>query len=425
MNGIIYDAVTRESLAHHKPFVFFWLARAAAAIAAQMQAVAIGWQAYTLTESPFYLGLVGLVQFLPLFLLTLIVGQVADRYDRRIVGSVSLLAQAIAAGILATGSAYGFLNKESFLAIVFVIGAAESFQGPTMQALLPVVVPPSSFPRAVAWSMSAFQTATICGPAIGGLLYASGPVVVYSIVTILLFGATLFLAAIQFERVPSKRDPLSLRSLFAGFAYIRSRQVIFGAISLDLFAVLFGGATALLPIYAKDLLHTGPWGLGILRSAPAVGALLMSVVLARKPLRHRVGRTMMAAVGIFGVATILFALSRCFILSLGALVVLGAMDVVSMVVRHSLVQVETPDEMRGRVSAVHSMCSGTSNQLGEFESGVTAALFGTVPATVIGGVGTILVVLIWARLFPGLARVDSLEHFTPSGKAKFPAGSDL
>jgi len=411
------DSAQIHSLLRHKPFAFFWLARVAAAIAVQMQAVALGWQAYALTGSAFYLGLVGLAQFLPLFLLTLAVGHVADRYDRRLVGSVSQLVEAIAAGMLAFGSASGWLNKENLLAIVFVLGATQAFLGPTMQALLPGLVSPSSFPRAVAWSMSAFQTATILGPAFGGLLYAAGPSAVYATTSILFLGASLLLAGIRLERVPPKREPVSLHSLFAGIAFIRRRQVILGAISLDLFAVLLGGATALLPIYARDLLRTGPLGLGFLRSAPAIGALVMSVILARHPLRHRVGRIMLGAVGVFGVATIGFAVSTSFFLSLGALVVLGAMDVVSMVIRHSLVQIETPDAMRGRVSAVHSMCSGTSNQLGEFESGVTAALFGTVPSVVLGGVGTILVVLIWKHLFPELAGVDSLERPAPPLKA--------
>jgi MFS family permease len=404
-----------DSLSGHLPFELFWLARVGAAIASQMQAVALGWQAYAMTGSAFYLGLVGFAQFLPLFLLTLVVGHVVDRYDRRLIGSVSMAVQAIAAAGLAYGSAVGSLTKGNLLAAVFLIGAAQAFQGPTMQALLPGLVPSSLFPRAVAWSMSAFQTATILGPALGGLLYAAGPAMVYSVAAMTFFAASILLAAIRVERSPLKREPAGLQSLFAGIGFIRRRRVIFGAISLDLFAVLLGGATALLPIYAKDLLRTGPWGLGILRSAPAVGALAMSVVLARRPLRHRVGRTMMGAVGLFGVGTIVFAVSRSLVLSLAALAILGAMDVVSMVVRHSLVQIETPDEMRGRVSAVHSMCSGTSNQLGEFESGVTAAWFGPVPATVIGGIGTLLVVLLWSRLFPELLHVDSLERpSTPS-----------
>ncbi len=373
-----------------------------------MQAVAVGWQGYDLTRSAFYLGLVGLAQFLPMFLLTLAVGHVADRHDRRLVARVCQIVEGVTAGTLALGSASGWLSKESLLGIVFVAGAARAFEGPTMQALVPGLVSAPLIPRAAAWAASANQTATILGPALGGVLYAAGPTTVYATASILFLAAHLFIALIQIERVTPNREPVSLESLFAGIAFIRSRPAILGAISLDLFAVLLGGATALLPVYTRDLLGTGPWGLGLLRSAPAIGALSMSVFLAHHPLQRRVGRVMFGAVGIFGVATIVFAVSTLFVLSLGMLIVLGAADVISVVIRNSLVQIETPDEMRGRVSAVNSMFIGTSNQLGEFESGVTAAMFGVVPAVLIGGVGTLLVMIIWRRLFPELARIDSL-----------------
>jgi MFS family permease len=401
---------TASSIMRQKPFALFWYARVATIIAFQMVGVAVGWQIYALTNSALYLGLVGLAQFLPMFLLTLVVGHVADRYDRRTVARVCQIVEGAAAGALALGSFGGWQSKESILATVFVVGAARAFEGPTMHALMPGLVPPLLIPRAAAWSASALQTASILGPALGGMLYAAGPTTVYAVACILFLTANLLVALIRIARVPPGREPLSLRSLFAGITFIRSQPAILGAISLDLFAVLLGGATALLPVYARDILNTGPWGLGLLRSAPAVGALAMSVFLARNPLRRRVGRTMFGAVALFGVATIVFAVSTSFVLSLGTLVVLGAADVFSVVIRQSLVQIETPDEMRGRVSAVNSMFVGTSNQLGEFESGVTAALFGVVPAVLIGGLGTILVVLIWLRLFPELARVDSLEH---------------
>jgi MFS family permease len=380
------------------------------ALAFQMQAVAVGWQGYALTGSVFYLGLVGLAQFLPMFLLSLAVGQVADRCDRRRVAGVCQLVEGLAAGTLAVGSHGGWLRPESLLAIVFVVGAARAFEGPTMQALVPGLVRASLLPRAVAWAASANQTATILGPALGGLLYAAGPAVVYTMASGLFLSASLFISGIRMERTPPVREPVSLESLFAGISFIRSRPAILGAISLDLFAVLLGGATALLPVYARDILRTGPWGLGFLRSAPAVGALTMSVLLAHYPLQRRVGRIMFGAVATFGLATIVFAASTSFALSLGALAVLGAADVISVVIRNSLVQLETPDAMRGRVSAVHSMFIGTSNQLGEFESGVTAALFGTVPAVLLGGTGTILVTLLWMRFFPELARIESLKH---------------
>ena len=398
------------SVLRHKPFRLFWLARVCSTVAIQMQAVAVGWQIYALTGSVFYLGLVGLAQFLPMFLLTLAVGHSADRYDRRRIATACQIVEGTALTALAVGSLGGWLGKEAILAIVFLVGAARAFEGPTMHALVPGLVPQESIPRASAWAASANQTASILGPALGGLFYTIGPTTVYASAGLLFFLASGFMASIGISRVPFKREPVSVRSLFAGIAFIRSRPEILGAISLDLFAVLLGGATALLPVYARDILATGPWGLGLLRSAPALGALAMSVFLARNPLRHRVGRTMFTSVFIFGLGTIVFALSTSFALSMCALVVLGAADVISVVIRSSLVQIETPDEMRGRVSAVNSMFIGTSNQLGEFESGATAALFGTVPAVLIGGIGTILVVFLWIRLFPKLAAVDSLRH---------------
>ena len=400
----------RQSILRHTPFRRFWLARVCSTIAFQMQAVAVGWQIYALTGSALFLGLVGLAQFLPMFLLTLAVGHVADRYDRRRIATVCQIIEGAALALLAAGSHSGWLGKEAILAIVFVGGAARAFEGPTMHALVPGLVPPELIPRASAWSASANQTASIVGPALGGLLYALGPTAVYATAGLLFLAASGFIAAIRVSRPPQRREPVSVASIFAGIAFIRSRPEILGAISLDLFAVLLGGATALLPVYARDILHTGPTGLGLLRTAPALGALGMSVFLARSPLRHRVGRIMFTSVFIFGVATIVFALSTSFALSICALVVLGAADVISVVIRSSLVQIETPDEMRGRVSAVNSMFIGTSNQLGEFESGATAALFGTVPAVLIGGIGTIVVVLLWMRLFPKLAHIDSLRH---------------
>jgi MFS family permease len=369
----------------------------------------VGWQVYALTGSPFYLGLVGLAQFLPMFLLTLAVGHIADRYDRRMVVRLCQIVEGLAAGVLALGSLSGWQSKESILAVVFIAGAARAFEAPTIHALVPGLVPALLIPRAVAWSASAHQTATILGPALGGLLYTAGPTVAYATASILFLTASSLIALIRVERTPPNREPVSLRSLFAGIVFIRNQPVILGAISLDLFAVLLGGATALLPVYARDILVAGPWGLGLLRSAPAVGALAMSIFLARRMIEHRIGRIMFGAVMIFGVATIVFALSTSFVLSLGALVLLGAADVISVVIRSSLVQIKTPDAMRGRVSAVNSMFIGTSNQLGEFESGLTAALFGVVPAVLIGGVGTIIVVFIWMRLFRQLLRIDSLK----------------
>jgi MFS family permease len=404
-----FKPVQASSLLRHKPFALFLCARISTSLAYQVLGVAVGWQMYELTGSAWYLGLVGLAQFLPLFLLTLVVGQVADRYDRRMIACLCQVVQGLAACALAVASIGDWQSKESLLAIVLAAGVARAFEMPTMQALLPGLVPAPFIPRAVTGSASALQTASIVGPAVGGLLYAMGAGTVYLTSGVLFCAASVFIYRIRIPRAASRREPITLRSVFAGIDYIRSRPEILGAISLDLFAVLLGGATALLPIYAKDILLTGPWGLGLLRSAPAVGALVMSAALIRFPLQRRVGKIMLGAVAIFSMATIVFALSTSFSLSLCALVILGAADMISVVIRQSLVQIRTPDEMRGRVSAVNAMFIGTSNQLGEFESGATAAWFGVVPAVLIGGIGTILIVLVWMKLFPQLAHVDSLD----------------
>jgi len=403
------DPNKAQMILRHRSFALFWFARVTTMVAFQMQAVAVGWQIYALTGSALYLGLVGLAQFLPMFLLTLAVGHIADRYDRRTIAQLCQILEGLAAFTLAWGSSAGWQSKETILVIMFLVGAIHAFEGPTMHSLLPGLVSGSLLPRALAWSASAMQTATIVGPALGGLLYTVGPTEVYAAGGVLFLAASVFLGFIRSVRTPVLREPASIKSVFAGISFIRSRPEVLGAISLDLFAVLLGGATALLPIYARDILMTGPWGLGLLRSAPAVGALAMSLFLARRPLKRRVGRTMFNAVTIFGVATIVFGLSKYFLLSLVALAVLGAADVISVVIRHSLVQIETPDEMRGRVSAVNSMFIGTSNQLGEFESGITAAWFGAVYAVLIGGIGTIIIVALWMRFFPQLMRIDTWD----------------
>ncbi|HUJ76484.1 MAG TPA: MFS transporter [bacterium] len=398
-----------QSLFRQRPFVLFWIARVAATLAFQMQAVAVGWQMYALTGSPLQLGLVGLAQFIPVVLLALFVGHAADRYDRKRIVRACQTLESLAAAALAAGSFGGWLTPGLLLAIVFVVGSARAFELPTLHALLPGLVPPSLFSRAVAGSASANQTAAIVGPALGGLLYVLGPGAVYAACAAVFLAASLLVALIRAPANATERKRVTLELLFGGVTYIRRRPVLLGVISLDLFAVLLGGATALLPVYARDVLGTGPWGLGVLRSAPALGALFTSLVLARHPLRSHAGKTLFAAVAVFGVATSVFALSAWLWLSLAALVVLGAADAVSVVIRFSLVQVETPDEMRGRVSTVNSMFIGTSNTLGEFESGVTAAWFGAVPAVLIGGIGTLLVALLWMRLFPQLLRVENLE----------------
>ncbi|MEO8344518.1 MAG: MFS transporter [Betaproteobacteria bacterium] len=398
-----------ESLLDHRPFVLFWFTRVATILGYQMLTVAVGWQVYALTGSAFDLGLVGLAQFLPAVLLLLAAGHVADRYDRRLIAGTCQALQAVLALGLAAGSAQGWITEHAIFGMVFALGAVRAFETPTLQALLPALVPARMLPRAVAASSTAVQSAIIVGPALGGLLYIAGPAWSYSACATMFATASVLMRRIRYERVVPPREPATLKSVFAGLSFIRSRQAIMGAITLDMVAVLLGGVTALLPIYAKDILHTGPWGLGVLRSAPAIGALTVALYLSRHPLKRHAGRTMFAAVAVFGVMTIVFGLSRWFPLSLVALAFLGASDMISVVVRSSLIQLGTPDAMRGRVSAVNAMFIGTSNQLGEFESGVTAAWLGTVPAVVLGGVGTLLAVGLGMRLFPQLARVDRLE----------------
>ena len=385
-------------------------ARISTAIAFQMLTVAIGWQIYSITQSAFYLGLVGLVQFLPMFLLTLVVGHVADRYDRKTIICTSQIIEGIGILCLALGSYNGWITKERILIIIFFIGIANAFQGPPMQALLPNIVSKKDFPQAAAMTASAFQFAVIIGPGLGGFLYSVGPGIVYLISGILVLLTSMLISFISLKNVQAKPEPATIKSVFAGISFIKNKPIILGAISLDLFAVLFGGATALLPIYASKILMIGPFGLGMLRSAPAAGALIMSILLARKPLRKKVGKTMFTAVIFFGIATIIFAISKSFLLSLAALFVLGASDVISVVIRSTLVQMETPDNMRGRVGSVNLMFIGTSNQLGEFESGFTAAFLGPVSAVLLGGVGTIIVVLLWMKLFPEILHIDKLDN---------------
>ena len=403
----------RMLLTAHPAYGWFWCARVASGMAFQMVAVAVGWQIYEITHSTFQLGMIGLVQFLPIVLFTLPAGHVADRYDRRVVCGIAVATQGLAIGALAIGCWGHWLGAPGIYVLIGLIGSTRAFQGPSTQALVPSLVPEELVPQAVAWGSGAFQTASIIGPSIGGLLYAFGPAVPYAVASVLALLGAVSLSVIRQERSVRPRTPPTFASLFSGFHYIRGHPIILGSISLDLFAVLFGGATALLPVFARDLLHVGAWGLGALRSAPAIGSILMSIALARHPPNRRVGTKMFFAVYAFGASTVLFGLSRSFLLSMAALIVLGAVDTISVVIRSSLVQLETPDEMRGRVGAVNSLFIGTSNQLGEFESGVTAAMFGTVPATVIGGVGTLIVAFLWMRLFPDLRAFDAFDKKRP------------
>jgi Transmembrane secretion effector len=373
-------------------------------LALQMQTVAVGWQLYTISGSALDLGLVGLAQFVPTVLLTLVVGQVADRYDRRIVVAVCHVLEAAAVAALALGTLAGRLDRAGILALVVLLGAARAFENPARAALVPRLVPTRLIARAIASVTSAVQAARIVGPALGGALYALGPVTLYALVAALYVVSAAVVLVVR-DREPGRaRDEITVESLFSGIHFIVRRRLLLGAMSLDLFAVLLGGATALLPIYARDILGTGAWGLGLLRAAPAMGALAMSLVLARRPVEHDAGPILFGSVLLFGVATVVFGLSRDLTLSLIALLVMGASDLLSVVIRQALVQLRTPDDMRGRVSAVHSLFTGTSNQLGEFESGLLAALFGPVAAVLIGGVGTMAVAALWMQRFPELRR---------------------
>lgn len=397
---------------HNKSLVLLLAARILTSIAFQMLTVAVGWQIYSITQMPIYLGLVGLVQFLPMVLFTLVVGYIADRYDRKKIICFSQIAESIGLFFLALESQSGSITVEGILLTIFFISTANAFQGPSMQSLLPNVVSKEIFPEVAALAASTAQFAFIIGPAIGGILYALNPEVVYSIACLLTLATSIIILFISLRKESQNSEPMTRNSLFGGIAFIRSKPAIFGAISLDLFAVLFGGATALLPVYAGNILNIGPLGLGLLRSAPAVGALIMSAFLARKPLKRNEGLKMFIAVIFFGIFTVVFAVSTSFLVSLASLVLLGASDVVSVVVRLTLIQLQTPDNMRGRVNAVNSMFIGTSNQLGEFESGLAASLFGVVPAVLIGGIGSIIVAILWMKLFPELLHANNLGNST-------------
>lgn len=394
----------------HIDFLLYELGRFFVVAAVEMQSVAVGWQVYEITRRPIDLGYVGLVQFVPVIGLFLIAGHVVDRFNRKSVLMLCMVGMAICSALLFEIARSGTLNVRPIYAVLFLLGIVRAFNGPAGRSLLPALVPDEVFPNAVAWNATTFQAATILGPALGGVLYAAlrGPAGVYATA----LGASLLAAVAivrmklrQFER---PREDVSLRTVLAGLHYIWTHKIILGSISLDLFAVLLGGSVALLPVYAREILHTGPWGLGMLRAAPGVGALLMAVALAYRPLRNRVGKIMLTCVAAFGVFTIVFGISRSMTMSLIALLLVGATDMVSVVVRGTLVQVATPDAVRGRVNAVDMIFIGASNEFGEFESGVTAAWFGTVPAVIIGGIGTLAVVSLWAWIFPELRNADRL-----------------
>ena len=404
-----------RALLANRRYAFYLASRVSLIVATQMLSVAVGWQVYEITGKALALGFSGLALFLPGFLLALPGGHVADRRDRRKIILVCHLGVATCAAILAAMAFQGGRSLAPIYVVLGMLGTIRAFSGPAGQALMPNLVERKDLERAVALSSSTWQLAMIAGPSIGGALYAATgrPGVVYSVCAVLAVLAFAAVFAIGHPPVGAdvrRREPATWATLLAGLRYVWSNRPILGSISLDLFAVLLGGAVALLPIFARDLLHIGPWGLGILRSAPAVGAASVAFLLANFPLRRRAGIIMLACVLIFGLATIVFGLSSSFALSLVALLVLGAADMISVVVRSTLIQTRTPDEMRGRVGAVNMVFIGASNELGEFESGVTAAWLGPRIAVLVGGIGTCIVVAVWAVLFPALRKIDRLDE---------------
>ncbi|HEY1504014.1 MAG TPA: MFS transporter [Stellaceae bacterium] len=404
------SAPSTAPLIRHRPFQLYLGGRALAAFASQMVSVIVAWQLYELTNSAFLLGMIGLVQFIPTALLIFIAGHAADHYDRKRVVQLCQFGEALGAAFLAWGSIGGWLTVEEMFAVVLVFGIGTAFSSPASAALMTGVSPEGMLQKATALATGTFEAATIAGPALGGIAYGISPGIAYIAISVLWLLGGLLMGAIRLERpVAAERPAPTLGAIFAGWTFVRRNPAILGAISLDLFTVLLGGASTLLPIYARDILHTDAWGMGVLRAAPSVGALLMTVVLSRYTIQHKTGMRLFQAIIVFGLATLVFGISHLMWLSFLALAIAGAADTVSMVIRIALVQLATPDEMRGRVGAVNFLFVNASYQLGGFESGVTAALFGAVPSVLLGGVGTIAVALLWMKLFPPLRDLEKLE----------------
>jgi MFS family permease len=402
---------TRSAFSY-RAFTMFWIGRIVSILSFQMLVVAIGWQLYTLTGSALNLGLLGIAQFVPMFILTPLVGHVADRYDNRLILLLCQLGEACAAGILALGTVFGFVDPLVIYVIMALVGAGRAFEIPTMVSIIPALVPRPVVPSATAWFSASNQIGVIVGPVLGGLLYELGPGTVYGLAVSFWFIGASFIFLIHMEGVPRASEPVSLQSLLGGFQFVWRDRVILGTISLDMCAVFLSAAPVLFPIFARDILETGPWGLGLLRAAPGVGAFAMSVLLAQRPLTLPIGKVLFTVVGIFGAAIVVFAMSKHLILSLLALAVMGAADVVSVVIRFALVQLRTPAEMRGRVSAVNSMFTGTSNYLGDFRAGAVAAAIGAAPAVLIGGFCVFAVAIVWMFLFPQLWRTRTYDELS-------------
>ena len=400
------DGQRLGQLLAHPGFVRFLFARLAVSVAVQMQTVAVGWQIYAITHDPLDLGLIGLSQFLPFVLLVLPAGQVADRRNRARILTACYALEFICALMLLAFTLAGLTVVWPVFAVMVLFGVARAFSMPTGQALLPNLVPLEHFSRAIAVNSSTWQLSIIVGPALGGLIYLLGPDVVYGTVAVLLALAVILMFGVRVAPPAPHSEPDSWHTLLEGLRFVWQRKIILGAVSLDLFAVLFGGATALLPAYASDVLKIGPDGLGWLRAAPGVGAALIAIAFSWRPITRSVGKLMFAGVALFGVATIVFGVSQSFVVTLLALTVLGGADMVSVYIRHMLVQLETPDAIRGRVSAVNAVFIGASNELGEFESGLTAAWWGLKPAVVIGGIASVFIAGLWMRWFPDLRTMD-------------------
>jgi len=399
----------RYAAFRHSAFLRFWAARFLATFATQIVSVAVGWQIYDLTRDPLDLGLVGIVQFAPSLLLVLVTGAVSDRFGRRLIMGLAALLEAACALALLTLTLRGLSGPLPMFIVLFVFGIARAFYGPAAASLVANLVPTRDFANAVAWNSSAWQTATIVGPVAGGLLYGLSAHAAYTTATLMMLASALMVFSIPRPEQRSETDKPTLETLFAGFRYIWSEKVVLGAISLDLFAVLLSGAVALLPVYARDILDLGPWGLGLLRAAPGIGAIIVAVWLTAHPIRDHAGVLMLVFVGLFGVFTAIFGVSTIPWLSITALALLGAVDMISVYVRETLIQIWTPDHVRGRVNAVNMVFVGASNEVGEFRAGTMAAIIGTVPAVVFGGIGAIAVAGMWAFLFPELRRIRHLD----------------
>ena len=416
MTAAISPVGSAHSVFRRRDFRLYFCGLSIGTLANEILAVVVAWQVYDIARSPLALGYVGLAQFVPMAAFAITAGDLADRLDRRMILTAAYSVQAVGAALFLLITLLAPVAIWPFYAVLALLGAARAFSLPTGQSLLPLIVVEEQFPQALAWTTTARQVGVVVGPALGGAIYLLGPAAAYCVCMVLLLGVAAAAMSIRTRSRPrlADSDLTTFERLTAGIRFVRIKSIILGAISLDLFAVLLGGATALLPIYARDILYVGPTGLGLLRSAPALGGVAVGMLLGRAPLRRKIGITMFACVAMFGVATVVFGISRSFALSLALLAILGGADMVSIYVRHTIVQLATPDAMRGRVSAVNSLFIGASNQLGEFESGITAQWFGTVPSVVIGGIGTLAVVGLWMWLFPALRKVDRMSDVIPA-----------